>query len=143
MPYSTDEDLFDRLSEDQVRRLTDEDGTGQVDEQLTARLRTEAMQYIDARLRGRYDLPLAEPTPAILKQIEVSLLAAKLYSRRANLETPGGIRAQEKDALADLKMIGRGEIDLGVEAGDDESGSGSYRALTEDATLNDQMAGRY
>ena len=140
MPYSTDSDLYARLSESQVQRLTDEEGTGQVDAQLVSRLRQEQTDYIDAWLRGRHDLPLPEPVPPLLSSLEVSLLAARLYSRRPNVETPEGVETERKAAVRDLKDIARGKIDLGIEEPEgDGSGGDSYRSRSEPATLSEKL----
>ena len=124
MPYSTDADLFDRLDERTVRRLTDDDGTGNVNTLVVEAARATAEEIIHAWIRSAYtDLPIT-PAPPLLVAAEVDIIAWRLYRRRASEEVPTSIRQSYEDAVATLKRIGKGEMRLGVDAdGDGEEDS--------------------
>jgi len=146
MAYSNDEDIFDRLSEQKVRELTDDDGTGSVDTERLGRLREQATRKVDLYVRRRYDLPIEdEEALDVLADIEVDLLAYLLYARRP-IETPEDVENDRKQALSDLEMIAK-DGGLGIDQdGDGEPDSGStltVRRGDDRQTLKNRMDGRY
>lgn len=77
----------------------------------------EAGQEVDARLSDRYTVPFGEPFPPLVVQITRDLAAwrATLTHRRSNPVDPNDpVRLRYMDALALLKQIGKGEVDLDV-----------------------------
>lgn len=131
MAYSTDEDIFDAIGLETVRRLTDDDSVGIVDTERLSRTRDDAHEVVKNYLRGRYDLPLSDP-PAILAQIEVALLAERLYRRRPNVETPDSVEDAVGEAMDMLRELAKGITTLGIDedADDKEDAAASYRSRT-------------
>ena len=124
MPYSTDNDIVDRLGEERVRRLTDDANAGSIDSTRLARVREEATQIVDTYIRGRYDLPLPTPAPQLLVQIETDVLAHRLYRRRANVDIPDSVQSGYDEAMDMLKALSSGRIKLGIDTeGDGEDDS--------------------
>jgi len=111
MPYSTDNDLYDRMDENLVIQLTDDTGTGQINQTKLDALRDDCSELINTYLRGRYEVPL-DPGPKILTIIEADLLVYKLYTRRADYEIPDSVKDQQKNAMKTLNDINRGNIKL-------------------------------
>lgn len=111
MPYSTDTDLYDRVSSDLVIQLTDDANTGVVNDTILGNIRNDISELIDTYLRARYTVPV-DPTPAILTNIEADLLAHKLYTRRPNYEIPDSIKELKNDAMATLNKLASGAIRL-------------------------------
>lgn len=147
MAYSTDEDLYDRLSEQRVQQLTDDESTGSVDTGLVQDLREKVARKIDMRLRRRYDLPIEDAeAEKVLADIEVDILAHRLYARRPNAEIPESVVERKDAAIEDLKEVAR-HGGLGIdqdEDGEDDGGSTvRVRRTTDKETLKDKMEGRY
>lgn len=111
MPYSTDTDLYDRIDPALVIQLTDDTGTGEVNQTKLDALRADCHELINTYLRGKYTVPL-DPTPEILTIIEADLLVYKVYSRRGDYEIPESVKQADQKAMAMLKEINRGSIKL-------------------------------
>lgn len=111
MSYSTDTDLYDRIDPELVVHLTDDTGTGEVNQTKLDALRADCHELINTHLRGRYTVPL-NPAPEILTIIEADLLVYKVYSRRGDYEIPESVVKADQKAMAMLKDINRGTIKL-------------------------------
>ncbi|WP_020403744.1 gp436 family protein [Gracilimonas tropica] len=109
MAYSTDADLYDRIDQEMVIQLTDDDNSGSVDQTVLDNKRADASEVINTYLRGKYEVPL-DPAPKILTNIEADLLVHSLYARRANYEIPDSVKESKKDALDLLMKINQGKI---------------------------------
>lgn len=79
--YYTQADYISRWGDQELIRLTDEDGTGQPDSFTFDQAAADASADVDAYLAGRYPLPLAEPFPRVLKSIAGALIREKLHSQ--------------------------------------------------------------
>jgi phage gp36-like protein len=146
MAYSTDEDIFDRLSQEKVRQLTDDDSTGSVDTDRLARLREQATRKVDLYVRRRYELPISDSDALdVLADIETDLLAYLLYARRP-METPEDVAEGREQALKDLEMIAE-DGGLGIDQDGDgtpDGGSGlRVRRGDDRQTFTERMDGRY
>lgn len=74
----------------------------------------DASEKIDAALRGRYPLPLSEPS-TLLKSIAVDLVRHQLYMRRPDGgELPDGVVRSYKTANENLKAVAKGDLSLGI-----------------------------
>ena len=111
MGYSTDADLYERMDQSLVIQLTDDDNTGSVDQTVLDDKRETCHELVNSYLRGRYPVPMA-PAPAILADIEADLLVKKLYQRRPNMDIPEPVQDSYDEAMAQLKDISRGIIEL-------------------------------
>lgn len=111
MAYSTNDDLFQRMDQQLVIELTDDTGTGAIDQTVLDAKRGTCTELVNSHLRGRYTVPM-DPAPTILADVEADLLVDKLYSRRANIEKPDSVKEEAKKAMDILKAISRGDIEL-------------------------------
>lgn len=111
MAYSTDTHLTDRISQDMVIQLTNDDGGDAVDQDILDRNRSACTEIVDGYLRGRYTVPATSGTE-LLAGIEADLLVDKLYSRRGNIEKPDTVTENRKQAYALLQSIAKGDIQL-------------------------------
>jgi phage gp36-like protein len=107
MAYATLDDLKLAAPEGDLKDLTDEARTGDVDERKAERAIAKADTRIDSYLRGRYALPL-ETVPAAIRDISVALALYYLYSN--GRPAPEHIKDGYEDAKAELVRIQRGEV---------------------------------
>lgn len=112
MPYATQQDLVDRFGETEVIQLSDRASTGAIDAAVVAAKLADAEAEIDSYLAGRYTLPL-DPVPLTLQRIACDITRYHLYDDR-----PTEYVAKRYDAaVAFLKAVNKGDIQLGVDAG--------------------------
>ncbi len=116
MAYCTAEDLTERLSNDELIQLTDDAGTGVVNQDIVSRAISAAQDTIDGYLRGRYTVPLVS-VPGLIKNIAADLTAYKLFKRRNQLVVNEAKELMYKKAVAQLKDIQAGVILLETAAG--------------------------
>jgi len=126
MPYCTLDLLTDRFGARMLIGLTDraELATGTVDTDVVDRAIADADAVIDGHLRTRYALPMAEPIPALLTDIAMSIVGYKLHTSQPNPK----IETDYKDALRHLEAIAKGTIQLsaaGLSTGGAATGSGA------------------
>ena len=83
---------------------------------------------IDAHLRGRYTLPLAE-VPTVLRDIAITLVRYRLYVRRPEGDLPDTVKDDNKEARRQLEAIRDGKLTLGLQSTQkDVPESGEIRA---------------
>lgn len=136
MPYVTLQQLIDRYGEPALVAVTDraQFATGVVDEASVDRAIADADAVIDGYLARRYQLPLTEPQPLLVK-IAGSLVFYGLHTYQPDEK----IVADQKEALAMLRDISAGTVALtaaGLEAAN-VGGSGARitdraRQITQD-----------
>ena len=122
MAYSTKSDILDQLDEDSLIQLTDDEGTGAVDDDKVDKAISGADAKIDSYCQSRYAIPLS-PVPATILDISVDIAIYKLYSRRADT-IPEIRRDNYKDAIRFLEKVAEGKIDLGVQPPPEAPGEG-------------------
>lgn len=105
--YASVTDLIERFGETEIVELTDLEHTGAVDEAMAEQALTDATSEIDGYLAARYRLPVTD-TPRLL-----SLLCTDIARYRLQKGvTTDQARQRYEDAVAKLKAIARGEINL-------------------------------
>lgn len=105
--YASVADMIERFGETEIVELTDLEHTGQVDTAMAEQALTDATAEIDGYLAARYRLPVTD-TPRLL-----SLLCTDIARYRLQRGvTTDQARQRYEDALAQLKAIARGEINL-------------------------------
>ncbi|WP_074019695.1 MULTISPECIES: gp436 family protein [Xenorhabdus] len=86
-----------------------------------------AGELIDAHLRGRYILPLAE-VPTVLRDAAVTLTRYRLYARRPEGKIPEAVIDDYKIVLRQLADIRDAKLTLGILAtGKDAPEPGEFR----------------
>lgn len=111
MPYCTQSDLLEQISEDELIQLTDDAGTGSVDTTVVDRAIADADAEIDAYAGARYDTPFAT-TPDIIRKISVDISVYNLFARRRG--APEDRKERYKNALRFLENLSKGLVSLGV-----------------------------
>ena len=120
MAYCTLSDLKKLIPESSLVQLTDDSGTGMVDETRTDEAIAQADADIDAYCGTRFQVPFS-PVPDIIRKISVDLTIYNLYSRRLD-EIPKTREDRYRDAVKKLEGIGKGTISIGEDPRPDPSG---------------------
>ncbi len=81
MAYCTIDDVKKMIDEVKLIRLTDDAGTGVIDEAKTSEAITSAAEEIDTYIGGRVKLPIAGTPPPMFGKINVDIAIYNLYSR--------------------------------------------------------------
>lgn len=121
--YATVQDVRDRVDERTLESLTDDAGSGQVDDAVVQKALEDASGEIDGYLGARYALPLA-PVPAIILAQCVALAVHQLYGRRRDV--PDHVESRRREAIRFLEQVAKGGITLGAtdpNAGPDAQGA--------------------
>lgn len=105
--YASVADMIERFGETEMVELTDLEHTGDVVSSVAERALTDATAEIDSYLAARYRLPVTD-TPRLLSVL-CSDIARYRLETGANSEQG---RQRYEDAVATLKKISRGEINL-------------------------------
>lgn len=109
--YCTPQDLIDRYGETELLQLAPGAG-GALDTAKVALAIADASGFVDARLRLRHTLPLAE-VPALLVRLTAAIARHELHLGGGR--QPSEQVAGERDAaIAFLKEEAAGQVDLGI-----------------------------
>jgi phage gp36-like protein len=116
MSYTTQSDLITRFGLREIIEVTDEAGTGVVDDLVVARAIADADAEVDAWIGQRVTLPLAV-VPAALGRVAADIARYYLWDDRAQGDGAGkAVAARYEHALAFLKGVARGDVLLGISA---------------------------
>ncbi len=110
MPYATAQQMVDTFGAAEMRDLSDigSPRLGEPDTVVLDKALADASTLIDGYLVGRYPLPLAEPTPAVLN-LHCRQLARYSLMRSAPDERA---KADFAAALSYLKQVAQGQVAL-------------------------------
>ncbi len=136
MPYCTNEDIKMHLLSTDLVNLTDDAGTGEVDDDVVAEAIGDADALIDSHLRGAYSVPL-DPVPRIIRKISVTLAVCELYDRHKGVLVPEPVQKSRETMLALLQSLAKGEILL-----DSSAAPRSPLKVLTDADERDKLFGR-
>jgi phage gp36-like protein len=108
MAYSTQTDLLNRMTQQELIELTDDDNVGEVDAAKVTAAIAAAAAVIDAYAGSRYTLPLAGSQQVKSLSIDLAIYELEKRRRRVREET---LSARDA-ALAMLRDIARGRATL-------------------------------
>lgn len=111
--YATLADILEQMAEAELIALTDDAGLDAVDETVVDRAIANAVTVIDAHCGDRYTVPFS-PVPDLVRMYAVDLAAYNLYSRRTHVPVPEVITERQRQALAFLRLVQKGEASVGV-----------------------------
>lgn len=111
MTYATQQDLIDRYGDTELIQLTDENRVGAIDATTVARALADADAEMNGYLAVRYTLPLAS-TPLVLTRFACAIARYLLHDQAATEQ----VEKDYKNALAFLKSVSEGKVDLGLNA---------------------------
>ncbi len=123
MAYIVRDDLKGQISEEQLTQLTDDDKAGTPDENKINRAIAEAEAEVNGYVATKYAVPVAAPTPVLLKSLSIDIAIYRLWRRRQRV--PDENRKAYEDAVAKLKDIAKGVLTLGIDPAPAESTKGS------------------
>ncbi|MDH3998905.1 MAG: DUF1320 domain-containing protein [Desulfuromonadales bacterium] len=136
--YSTQEDILERLPEETVVQLTDDEDSGDIDAARVVAAIERADQEIDAWCGSRFHVPFTS-TPAIIGGISTDLAIYYLYGRTQE-EIPQTRKDAYDNALRTLEQIADGKLSLGAAEAASSSASsanasfcGNTRRFTRDS----------
>ncbi len=113
--YCTVQDIKDRLSENVLIHLTDDNDTDEVDETKVTEAIEEAAGEIDAYCQSRYTLPFS-PVPKVIRKVSITLVTYMLFTRRGlnpDNNQDAIIIQDRKDVIKFLENISKGLVTLG------------------------------
>ena len=115
MSYATTADILEQMAEAELIALTDDAQLDAIDETVVDRAIANAMTLIDAHCGDRYTVPFV-PVPDLVRMYTVDLAIYNLYSRRTHVAMPEVIGERQKQALAFLRQVQKGEASVGIPA---------------------------
>ncbi|MFW5920921.1 MAG: gp436 family protein [Polyangiales bacterium] len=122
MPYATVQDLVDRFGEKEILQLTDRDHTDEIDTEVAEQALDDASAEIDGYLDARrFKLPL-EDVPRVLTRAAADIARYRLYATQA----PETVKDRYEATLSWLKMLARGDVQLGIEVQPEARGAVSH-----------------
>lgn len=109
MAYATQSDLLLRVTDQELQQLTDDDRSGQVDQDIVNGVLDEASAIVDSYCRTRYAVPLQQSTDAtrVTRDVAVYLL----FSRRPQ-KMQETVKDRYEEAIALLKDVSTGKASL-------------------------------
>jgi len=121
MAYCTQEDLEEEIPEAKLIELTDDTGSGTVDEDIITEVIAEADAVIDSYCGHRYTVPFgSENFPDIIRLFSIRLAVYELYSRRVDGGIPDSVADNYDKTLDHLNRItlGRAQVNAPVASTD-------------------------
>lgn len=126
--YASLDDLKKKLNEDELIRLTDDNGLDIIDEATVNAAIEAAGVEIDSYLGERYSLPLS-PVPGLIPHLAKDIAVYNLYAR--NHEGPTEHWQKRYDnAIKLLERIATGDVSLG--SGDPDTGGDDAQISVQD-----------
>ncbi len=111
MTYATQADMVSRFDDKEIEQLTDRANVGVINTTVLANKLADADAEINGYLQGRYALPLTS-VPDVLKRLACDIARYHLYDNRVT----EAVRERYKDAIAYLKLVATGTVQLGLDA---------------------------
>lgn len=116
MPYIAKQDLIDELGQSMLVKLTDDAGTGVINDTRVNKAIDFASGIFDSYARSRYSLPV--PVTTLVKALNLDLAVFHLYKARTSIAE--GVYKVKQDAyneaLKTLRDIAAGKAALDVPA---------------------------
>lgn len=108
--YCTKEDLIRRFGSAELAQLTDEANAANVDSVDVDSACNEATSLIDLYLAPRYELPLADPIPSIVRKWACDI--ARYFLRGDRVKEGDSVHTHYVEAIEALEKIADGKLDL-------------------------------
>jgi phage gp36-like protein len=144
MAYSSNTDLLKRFSNSELARLSGDETGSTIDTARTDVARDLADATINATLKGRYEVPFADPDPLIIS-ISVDLTIYHLYRiEYGEFPLPKEIVGYYEESLQLLDDIRSGELYVGdFTAGIDAPPTIITSKSTSNRIYSDEVLGTY
>lgn len=140
--YNTRTDIQGEVPEEVLVQLTDDNGTGVVEESVVTLALVKSAGEVDGYCASRYVVPFAAP-PAFVKALDLDIAIYHLFSRRENV--PENRKERYKNAVRALERIARGEISIGAPTATPAAVSGENvaRLRTRQKQFDEDTLSRY
>ena len=122
MSYCTTSDIENRLTQTELRQLTDLDGNGTVNAGVVAAAIARADALIDSYVGRRYDVPLS-PVPDVVQNASADLVIYLMQKDRQSVTDD--VKKSHDDWINWLKDVAKGNATLGIEPPPGESSAGA------------------
>jgi phage gp36-like protein len=120
MPYCTRDILQANFGTIEISDLLDRDNDGGDDDDTLGNAIAYADAMVDGYLAARYVVPLADPTPKLIENIAADIVRYQLWGNNS----PDELRKRYEDAIARLKDIMAGKLQLPGAAAPESGASG-------------------
>ena len=141
MAYCTQDDIIAIEPLDNLRDLTDDEGTGSIVSHRVTSAIAAADAEIDSAIRGRVEsVPLVD-VPEAIKNISAELAIIRLYKRRFGMNMPEGVIQRMKMADKKLSDIQAGKITISTEHRDMAPSISATVSAPEQIYTSDMMSG--
>ena len=107
--YCTQQNMIDRLGQEELIQLTDRNDTGSIDVAVLSAAIADASAEMDGYISTRYKLPLSN-VPSVLSRIACNIARYNLYDDAATDQ----VAKLHDDAIAFLKSVSKGSVSLGL-----------------------------
>lgn len=109
MPYSTQADLADAVTEQRLIQLTDDESVGTINDARVVKAIAAADALIDSYIRGNHTVPL-NPTTDRIRQVSVDIAVYFLYKRRREMEMPDDLVKDYDRQISFLRDVQSGKV---------------------------------
>jgi phage gp36-like protein len=107
MTYSNTQILSQRFGEDELKTLTDRDGSNALNVQILENALNDADALINSALKHRYSVPFS-PVPTIIKLIATDIAYSRLFTHHR----PPIVSEILNDAMKQLSDIASGNFNI-------------------------------
>lgn len=139
MAYCTRENIQDKITDQDLIRLTDEAGAGVADFSKIDDAIAEAQAEVDSYCVKRHTVPFADPAPAMISKVCKDITVYNLWSLRH--AAPDDCEDRYKKAVSYLEKIAAGTVDLGGDSPEqiDDGGPASTKSSSDRIFTMDSM----
>ncbi|MHB1183393.1 MAG: gp436 family protein [Desulfobulbia bacterium] len=105
--YGSKQDMIDRYGEEELIQLTDRVDAGIIDDTVLDQARADADAEIDGYLAGRYQLPLAEVPPSLVR-VACEITRYHLYDDAVT----DNVKDRYDNAVRFLRALAKGDVTM-------------------------------
>lgn len=105
--YGTKPDMIARYGEEELIQLTDRVAAGVIDDTVLDQARADAAAEIDGYLAGRYQLPLAEVPPSLVR-VACEIARYHLYDDAVT----DNVKDRYDNAVRFLRALAKGDVTM-------------------------------
>ena len=109
MAYSSQSDLNEVYTSQELIRLTDDENTGNINSDRVTAAITKADNMINAYMRAQHDVPIS-PVPELIQNLSTSLAAYFVWKRRRKGQIDEEREITYKNDMQTLKDINTGKL---------------------------------
>ena len=111
MAYCSQSDIEAEIQPSDLIALTDDLGTGTVNNTILNQIIQNASDYLDGKISNIYATPI-NPVPSVVKDMCIRITCYRLYRRRLAPGEKNNFDDDFKDAMTTLNQINNGEFHL-------------------------------